>query len=565
MPLRALGLAFAGVLLTAAPAQAAGLTATPNPVDFGEVASGTVKTIDVVVKNTDPASANVKISITAGTQFQLQGSSPVTCLLDQDETCTVHVRYTPSGQPVDNGTLHAADQIQLARKLDVPLTGRSGPPDCPPTGPAPDECGHERFITVDDPLNETQQTASASWGFTIATDWDDVGCVDPAEGSPNPGAFVSIAPSVLDMGQTGLGSFLSMPEADFAAGGAPKSFRLALGAKTITRDSRNGAGKTLLAAAGAMLTNEVDFRPGNGLYYGGRMSCRISEVAFDLVNTQPHVLCRNQKEGPGYSDLTQTMKDKLAELYAVLDQANVCHALTSGHRSTAAQQQLVDDWHAIADRPAGDTRTPAQICDELTPQFIQCPTSWNAGVAQNGPAAAGSSRHNVGQAADLRLSFGAVTGDFDPTDNQGKEDIRSHFKALVDQVDNLCESPRRDPGHIELPYKTAGEIAPRCHFVDAARAFKKKKRRARRLPKAPAVAKAFAAADKFGRRFVGRSAKDIYLDWAVGRCKKGRHSTLCKLDILGEARHQFTCHTKLVVTGSKRVRVDVLGRKTRCR
>ena len=565
MPLRALGLAFVAVLLTAAPAQAAGLTANPNPVDFGEVPAGSSKTLPVVVKNTDAASANVKITITAGTQFVLQGS-PITCQLGPNETCSVNVRYTPSDQPVDNGTLHAADQIQLARKLDVPLTGRSGPPECPPTGPAPEECGKERFITVGDPLNETQQTETANWSFTIATDWDDIGCVDPPEGSPNPGAFVSIAPSVLDMGQTGLGSFLSMSEAVFTRDGVPKSFRLALGAKTITRDSRNGANKTLLRAAGDMLTNEDDFRPGNGLYYGGRLSCRVNEVAFDLVSTQPHVLCRNQKEGPGYSDLTQTMKDKLAELYTVLDQANVCYALASGNRSVAAQQQLRDDWHDIADMPDGDTRTPAEICAALTPRFIQCPTAWTAaGVARGGPAAPGNSRHNVGQAADLRLSFGALTGNFDPTTSQRKEDIRSHFTALVDQVDNLCESPSVDPGHIELPYKTADEVAPRCHFVDAARAFQRKKRRARRLPKGPAVAKAFAAANKFGRRFVGRNAEDIYLDWAVGRCKKGRHSTLCKLDILGEAAHQFTCHTKLVVTGSKRLRVDVLGRKTRCR
>ena len=194
-------------LLTAAPAQAAGLTATPNPVDFGQVPAGSTKTLDVVVTNTDAASANVKITISAGTQFVLQGS-PVNCVLGQNDACTVHVRYTASDQPADNGTLHAQDQIQLARKVDAPLTGRSGPPDCPPTGPAPEECGHERFITVADPLNETQQTATANWNFTIATDWDDIGCVDPPEGSPNPGAFVSIAPSVLDMDQTGLGSFL---------------------------------------------------------------------------------------------------------------------------------------------------------------------------------------------------------------------------------------------------------------------------------------------------------------------------------------------------------------------
>lgn len=564
MPLRALGLAFAAALLTAAPAQAA-LTATPNPVDFGEVPVGSTKQLEVVVKNTDATPASVKITITAGTQFVLQGA-PISCQLDQNESCAMNVRYTSSDQPVDNGTLHVADQIQIARKLDVPLTGRSGPPDCPPTGPAPEECGQERFITVADPLNETQQTASDNWNFTIATDWDDIGCVDPPAGSPSPGAFVSIAPSVLDMAQTGLGSFLSMSEADFTRDGAPKSFRLALGAKTITRDSRNGANKTFLTAAGQMITNQGDFEPGNGLYYGGRLSCRVGAVAFDLVSTQPHVLCRNQKEGPGYSDLTQTMKDKLAELYTVLERANVCHALTSGNRSAAAQQELRDDWHDIADSPAGDTRTEAQICAALTPRFLQCPNSWTAaGVARGGPAAPGTSRHEVGQAADLRLSFGAVTGNFDPTSNERKEDIRSHFTALVDQVDNLCESPARDPGHIELPYKTPNEVAPRCHFVDTARAFTAKKRRAKRRPKAPAVAKAFAAADKFGRRFIGRKAEDIYLDWAVGRCKKGRHSTLCKLDVLGEAAHQFTCHAKLVVTGSKRLRVDVLGRKTRCR
>ena len=94
------------------------------------------------------------------------------------------------------------------------------------------------------------------------------------------------------------------------------SFRLALGAKTITRNSRkkNGANQTLLTAAGKMLTRmQGDFRPGNGLYYGGRLSCRVNEVAFDLVSTAPHVLCRNQKEGSGYSDLKQqTMKDKVA-------------------------------------------------------------------------------------------------------------------------------------------------------------------------------------------------------------------------------------------------------------
>jgi hypothetical protein len=51
--------------------------------------------------------------------------------------------------------------------------------------------------------------------------------------------------------------------------------------------------------------------------------------------------------------------------------------------------------------------------------------------------------------------------------------------------------------------------------------------------------------------------------WAAAR--RAATSTLCKLDVLGEAAHQFTCHAKLIVTGSKRPRVDVLGRKTRCR
>ena len=55
----------------------------------------------------------------------------------------------------------------------------------------------------------------------------------------------------------------------------------------------------------------------------------------------------------------------------------------------------------------------------------------------------------------------------------------SPWTTLVDQVDILCESPTADPGHIELPYKKTGEIASRCHFVDAARAITKK-RRARR-------------------------------------------------------------------------------------
>ena len=100
----------------------------------------------------------------------------------------------------------------------------------------------------------------------------------------------------------------------------------------------------------------------------------------------------------------------------MLDDANVCYALTSGKRSAADQQELRDDWHDIADKPAGDTRSQADICAALTPRFIQFPTDWTAaGVAKGGPAGAGNSRHNVGEAVDLRLSFGAVTGNFDPT------------------------------------------------------------------------------------------------------------------------------------------------------
>lgn len=449
------------------------------------------------------------------------------------------------------------------------------------------------------PATNTSETGGR-WPFSFDAAWKDDICANPPPGSPSPLAY-----AVIGTDKERLSALLGAPQNGLASNPAFKrnAFRLGSRAngKHITGNSRSEARASFTAAADALhARNKRKMDAGNGLFYGARIACRKSAGgSYKVEKAAPRVLCRNRRSlsGAAWGSLTATMRAKLEALYAVLDTAQVCYALSSGYRSTKKQDDLYDDWHRRADRsnPADrNNRTLNQLCpggqigNGPMRGFLQCPTGWDRnGVARNGPARPGSSRHEKGEAADLKLAFGALTGRFDPSDAERKADVRTRFAAYVQRVPGLCPSPSRDPGHIELPYSVTRRDAqgneveepPRCHFSDgveassAARAARSTasparasaRRRARRV--AIPSSRALDLTARLGRRFVTRSLIDSYLDWSAGSCRASRRSTTCRLVVTGEnGRRPFACRTLVLVRKSgRRTTAAVLGRRTRCR
>ncbi len=350
------------------------------------------------------------------------------------------------------------------------------------------------------------------WPFSFTAAWSDEPCASPPAGSPSPLAY-----AVIGTDRDRLAALVGSPQEGLAArsGFKPNAFRLGPRAngRRIDRSSRSEGGGSFQTAADALHANNTrTMGPGNGVFYGARIACKKGpRAAYKVAKAAPRVLCRNRVRlsGHAWSGLTSTMQAKLEALYAILDEAQVCYALTSGYRSKEEQQKAYDDWHRVADRrnPADRTdRTLNQLCPNQATAggplagFIQCPTSWDRnGVAQNGPGRPGFSRHEKGEAADLKLAFGALTGRFDPKDAERKRDVRARFAAYVLRVPGLCPSPDRDPGHIELPYSVTRQDAagheivepPSCHFSDGVQARSAAASRAARRP-APAARDAAA-------------------------------------------------------------------------
>lgn len=435
--------------------------------------------------------------------------------------------------------------------------------------------------------------AGGRWPFSFDAAWSDETCASPPPGSPAPLAY-----AVIGADRARLRALLGAPQEGLARNAAfgPNAFRLGTrhNGRRISARSRSDGGASFEAAANALHVRGGRSMPaGNGVFYGGRIACRRSARArYKVARSAPRVLCRNRRRlsGTAWGGLTATMRARLEALYAALDSDQVCYALSSGYRSEKDQQKAYDEWHRRADRsnPADrGNRTLNQLCpggeigNGPMRGFLQCPSGWDRnGVAQNGPARPGSSRHEKGEAADLKLAFGALTGRFDPTDGERRADVRARFAAYVLRVPGLCPSPARDPGHIELPYSVPGRDArgnvvmdpPRCHFSDGAQASSaawthRAARPSARRRTGITAARALALAAGIGKRFVERSRTDSYLDWSAGSCRASRGGATCRLAVSGEnGRRPFTCRTYVRIRKSgRRTIAAVLGRRTRCR
>jgi hypothetical protein len=195
----------------------------------------------------------------------------------------------------------------------------------------------------------------------------------------------------------------------------------------------------------------------------------------------------------------------------------------------------------------------------------------------------GTSRHNVGEAADLKLAFGALTGKFDPDAVRRKADVARYFNGYALRVAGLCGSPPGDLGHVELPYSPGVtpdpltgdliELPPRCNFGPGpgtarrgatARATRKRRRANRKSGAALTAAR--KKVDALGRYFAERSLTDEYVDWSTGACRKRGKGVLCKLTVHGEGSAPYDCRTQVgVVKKGSRLVTLLYGRKTRCR
>lgn len=431
------------------------------------------------------------------------------------------------------------------------------------------------------------------WPFQFDAAWSDDPCVTPPANSPAPLAYALIGTD-----RARLDALLRAPQEGLAgqAGFAPNAFRLGNRAngKRITTAARSERRTTFKASADALhVRNDRLLGPGNGVFYGARIACKAGRPRHEVKRAEPRVLCHNRPTLPGraYAGLSGVMKAKLTELYGLLRAGDVCFSLSSGFRSLEEQKELHDDWHEKADRSDPADRTKETL-DKLCPNgatrggplssYLQCPTGWDGnGRARNGPARPGESRHNVGEAADLKLAFGASTGEFDPSGATRRADVRRYFNAYAEKVAGLCPSPPGDPGHVELPYAltkvdpvTGQEVEtdpPRCRFSGApsraaAQTTARPRPRRRRGGGARKLAFAEARASAVGRRFVRRSWTDEYIDWDVGRCRGSRRAARCKLTILGSGARPYTCRTEVALKRrGRRFETLLLGRRTRCR
>ena len=507
----------------------------------------------------------------------------------------------PSALTADNGTYKISDIPKSATPRTVRMVSRNGW-DCSLPNPCEytevlndtdertgrDFGGLNRLsIELRDFTGQDQVEPTAAYPFTFRAVWNSEGCGNQGTGE---GPLDVQAYAVSESNREQLEARLRLPQRDFEAQ-ANSHFQLPGQDTVINRTTRNGSAQLFERAVSTHFTGDgiQGFVPGSGVFLGGRIACKpAGDTDYDTAKSDPSVLCRNQSRGDDAEDwngLTATMQDRLTALFAVLDQNHICYALSSGFRSIQDQQRLYDRWHDIADRRPGDNRTRdlREICRQVRAAgFLQCPTGWNRqGVARNGPGQPGRSRHNHGEAADLRLGFGATTGEFAISAAQRRTDVQAHFNALVAQVDGLCGSPARDPGHIELPYVRGQDVEAACHFVDPPQQNKAPQPSDTLSKSRPLSAEKLAVAreqaDLLAYRFVRRS--ETYSDWSIGTCRRGkgsaRKAVLCSLSIFGSgelfshkpASDAFECKSQIRVDlpKGKRPRAQVLGQKTRCR
>ena len=142
---------------------------------------------------------------------------------------------------------------------------------------------------------------------------------------------------------------------------------------------------------------------------------RVGEADPELTELAAHLRrdreLRRRVSRPGYERLKPDMKRSLTRLYKQLDRRRACYRFTIGYRSSSTQKDLFDRWHHLADRQgASDRRTAEQVCAALhNAGFAQCPSggsNFRAGhVAKGGPAKPGTSRHELGDAADIAVRF----------------------------------------------------------------------------------------------------------------------------------------------------------------
>lgn len=164
------------------------------------------------------------------------------------------------------------------------------------------------------------------------------------------------------------------------------------------------------------------------------------------------------KTGPGYELLKPDMKRALTRLYKELDRRRACYRFTIGYRSSSTQKDLFDRWHHIADRQgANDRRSAEQVCAALhNAGFAQCPSggaNFRSGrVAKGGPAKPGTSRHELGEAADITVRFPP----------SGLKDL-AKYQAAAHKA-GLCGPPKGDDVHVELPYAAKKGKPILCHF-----------------------------------------------------------------------------------------------------
>jgi hypothetical protein len=161
-----------------------------------------------------------------------------------------------------------------------------------------------------------------------------------------------------------------------------------------------------------------------------------------------------------------------------LDAEAACYQFGVGLRSKDEQKDLYDRWHHIADKRAHDKRDLQDICQDLkAADFAQLPSgvTWvdpktrsrckgeikyqeDGRTANGGPAVPGTSRHESGMAADIKVTF--PPGD--------APDIGKYQQAA--ESAGLCGPPKGDSVHVELPYTRADDAHKTptfaCHFPE---------------------------------------------------------------------------------------------------
>jgi hypothetical protein len=115
----ALAAAFVTTLFVK-PAEAQTVTADPNTLDFGKVAVGNGKTLDVKVTNDGPVPITIPVDAISGDGFSTSLSLPKT--IDVGKTVKVPVTFKPKVEGPSTGSLTLVDASNTS-VLTVPLSG----------------------------------------------------------------------------------------------------------------------------------------------------------------------------------------------------------------------------------------------------------------------------------------------------------------------------------------------------------------------------------------------------------------------------------------------------------